>query len=256
MTHGASRAAPFEKRGRILINVLIIGNGRMGTIIQELVDADPDMQVVGVIGLENKDDLAGTAPAADVAIDFSHKSMLDLVETYVNRTHAALVSGTTGYDDGEMARLHALGEVAPVIHAANYSLGVAVLKRLAAEAAQALDGWDIEIVETHHNQKVDAPSGTANLLLKAVDPQGECEVAHGREGFTGARPAKQIGMHALRGGTVAGLHEVHFFGQDEEVTLTHRATSRRIFATGAVAAAKKLVTKDAGFYTFDQLMFE
>ena len=239
-----------------MINVLVIGDGRLGTIVRELVEADPDMELAGVIGSGNREDLLEAAPAVAVAIDFSHKSMFDLVEAYVKRTHAALVSGTTGYDDDEMARLRSLGDLAPVIHAANYSLGVAVLKRLAAVAAQALEGWDSEIVETHHNQKVDAPSGTANLLLKAVDPDGACEVAHGREGFTGVRPAKQIGMHALRGGTVAGVHDVHYFGQDEEVTLSHRATSRRIFATGAHAAAKKLVSKKPGFYTFDQLMFE
>lgn len=238
-----------------MTSVLVIGDGRMGTIIRELVEADPEMSVAGVIGADNRDDLAEAALAADVAIDFSHESMLGLVEAYVARTHAALVSGTTGYDDEEMARLRALGEVAPVIHSANYSLGVAVLRRLAAQAAQAFEDFDIEIVETHHNQKVDAPSGTAKLLLEAVDPQGASEVAHGREGFTGVRPKGQIGMHALRGGTVAGVHEVHFFGEDEEVTLVHRATSRRIFATGAVAAAKKLVAKESGFYTFDELMF-
>lgn len=239
-----------------MTSVMIIGSGRMGTIIRELVEADPNMEVAGIIDAANKDDLRAAAPAADVAIDFSHKSMIDLVESYVRRTGTALVSGTTGYDDGEMSRLHALGEVAPVIHSANYSLGVAVLRRLAAQASEALDGFDIEIVETHHNQKVDAPSGTANLLLRAVDPKAEYDVCYGREGFVGARPKKEIGMHALRGGTVAGLHEVHFFGQDEELTLTHRAASRRIFATGAVAAAKKLMAKEPGFYTFDQLMFE
>ena len=239
-----------------MIKVLVIGDGRMGTIVRELVEADSDMELAGIIGMENRGDLLDAAPAADVAIDFSHKSMLDFVEAYVKRTHAALVSGTTGFDDAEMLRLHALGDCAPVIHSANYSLGVAVLRRLAAQAAEALEGFDIEIVETHHNQKVDAPSGTAKLLLAAVDPQGQYEVVSGREGFVGARPKKEIGMHALRGGTVAGVHEVHYFGEDEEVTLTHRATSRRIFATGAVAAAKKLADRDAGFYTFDQLMFE
>ena len=238
-----------------MTSVMIIGSGRMGTIIRELVEADSDMEVAGIIDAANKDDLKEAAPAADVAIDFSHKSMIELVESYVSRTKTALVSGTTGYDDAEMARLRALGEFAPIIYSANYSLGVAVLRRLAAQASEALDGFDIEIVETHHNQKVDAPSGTANLLLRAVDPKGEYDVCCGREGFVGARPKKEIGMHALRGGTVAGLHEVHFFGQDEELTLTHRATSRRIFATGAVAAAKKLVSKEPGFYTFDQLMF-
>ena len=238
-----------------MTKVLIVGNGRMGTIIRELVEADEELELVGVIGIENKNDLLEAAPAAGVVIDFSHKSMLDLVEAYVKRTGAALVSGTTGYDEAEMARIKALGETMPVIHSANYSLGVAVLRHLAAQAAKELPGFDIEIVETHHNQKVDAPSGTAKLLLSAVNPNDEYDVVYGREGMCGKRPEKEIGVHALRGGTVAGTHTVHFFGQDEEVALTHRATSRRIFATGAVAAAKKLVTREPGFYNFDELMF-
>ncbi len=238
-----------------MTKVLIVGDGRMGTIIRELVEADEELDLVGVIGIDNKNDLLEAAPAAGVVIDFSHKSMLDLVEAYVKRTGAALVSGTTGYDEAEMARIKALGETMPVIHSANYSLGVAVLRHLAAQAAKELPGFDIEIVETHHNQKVDAPSGTAKLLLSAVNPNDEYDVVYGREGMCGKRPEKEIGVHALRGGTVAGTHTVHFFGQDEEVALTHRATSRRIFATGAVAAAKKLVTREPGFYNFDELMF-
>ncbi len=238
-----------------MTKVLIIGDGRMGTIIRELVQADDELELVGVIGISNKDDLLAAAPACDVAIDFSHKSMLDLVEAYVGRTHAALVSGTTGYDDAEMARIKAMAANAPVIHSANYSLGVAVLRRLAAEAAKALPGFDIEIVETHHNQKVDAPSGTAKLLLSAVNPDGALDPIYGREGMCGKRSDKEIGVHALRGGTVAGTHTVHFFGEDEEVALTHRATSRRIFAMGAVAAAKKIVAREPGFYNFDELMF-
>ncbi len=238
-----------------MTTVLLAGAGRMGTIIRELVEADETLELAGVIDIDNKEDLLEAAPAADVVIDFSHKSMLDLVEAYVKRTGAALVSGTTGYDEAEMARLKALGENAPVIHSANYSLGVAVLRRLAAEAAKALPGFDIEIVETHHNQKVDAPSGTAKMLLSAVNPDNECDVVYGREGMCGKRPEKEIGVHALRGGTVAGTHTVHFFGEDEEVALTHRASSRRIFATGAVAAAKKLVERKPGFYSFDELMF-
>lgn len=237
------------------MKVLIIGAGRMGVTVREMVETDPAMEVAGIISGDTKDELVETTPAADMAIDFSNKKMISLVEAYVVRTGTALVSGTTGFDEDDMTRLRALGERVPVIHSANYSLGVAVLRRLAAQASQALEGFDIEIVETHHNQKVDAPSGTANLLLAAVDPESSYSVAHGREGFVGARPAREIGVHALRGGTVAGLHEVHFFGPDEEVTLTHRASSRRIFAAGALAAAKKLVKKEPGFYTFDQLMF-
>ena len=237
------------------VSVFVIGDGRMGTIIRELVEADENLALAGIVGIDNKDDLLADAPAADVAIDFSHKDMLPLVEAYVGRTGAALVSGVTGYSAEELERVRALGQMVPVIHSANYSLGVAVLRRLAAQAAEALEEWDIEITETHHNQKADAPSGTAKLLLDAVNPDGAYDPLYGREGMCGKRNPREIGVHALRGGTVAGTHTVYFFGGDEQVELTHRATSRRIFATGAVAAAKKLVNREVGFYMFDELMF-
>lgn len=242
------------------MKVLIVGNGRMGSIIRELVEADEACEFAGIVGIDEKESLRDGAPAADVVIDFSHKDMLELVEAYVQRTGAALVSGTTGYEASDMERLRALAAAVPAIHSANYSLGVAVLRRLAAQAAVALENFDIEITETHHNQKVDAPSGTAKLLLDAVDPEGAFDPVYGREGMCGKRSPREIGVHALRGGTVAGTHTVHFFGQDEEVELTHRATSRRIFAVGAVAAAKKIAARKAagetGMLSFDELMFE
>ena len=157
-----------------------------------------------------------------------------------------------------MDRLRELGQNARVMHSGNYSIGIAALRHLVAQATRELPGFDCEIVETHHNQKVDAPSGTAKLLLDAVveaEPEAGYHPVYGREGMCGARGPKEIGMHSLRGGTVAGVHEVSFFGQDEEVTLTHRATSRQIFVNGALAAAQKLVTREPGFYTFDQVMF-
>ncbi len=237
------------------IRVFVIGDGRMGTIVRELVEADDALVLAGTVGVDTKEELLESAAAADVAIDFSHKDMLPYTEAYIARTGAALVSGVTGYEPDELCRVRALAEKVPVIHSANYSLGVAVLRRLAAQAAEALAEFDIEITETHHNQKADAPSGTAKLLLDAVNPQGAYEPVYGREGMCGKRDPREIGVHALRGGTVAGTHTVHFFGPDEEVELTHRATSRRIFATGAVAAAKRLVARDAGFYSFDELMF-
>ena len=227
----------------------------MGKLIAQKLDADGGFAVEGIYDVDNADELDGRAPVVDLVIDFSNKAGLPHVLAYVERTGAALVSGTTGFDDEELGRLRALGQKTRVIHSFNYSLGVAALKRACAQAALALGEWDCEIVETHHNKKVDAPSGTAVLLLDAVDPNHECAVAYGREGMVGERPAKEIGMHSLRGGTVAGVHEVSFFGQDEEVTLSHRATSRQIFVNGALAAAQKLVVRDPGFYTFDQVMF-
>lgn len=239
-----------------MASVVVVGvAGRMGSLVKSTVEAEDGLEFVGGYDVDNIAELDTEAPAADLVIDFSKPAALPHVAAYVERTGASLVSGTTGLNDDDLARLQALGTGARVVWSSNYSLGVAVLRRLAAQAAQALEGWNIEIVETHHNMKADAPSGTAVALLKAVDPKGENEVVHGREGIVGARPAREIGMHALRGGTVAGTHEVHFFGADEEVTLTHRAASRQIFVSGAVACAKRLLEAAPGFYTFDNLMF-
>lgn len=238
-----------------MASYVLVGGGRMGTLIRATME-QVGHELLGVYDVSNIGELDEAAPAADLAVDFSNVAALPHVLAYVRRCGSALVSGTTGFSADELGEIRALGEVAPVTWNANYSLGVAVLRRVTAEAARALAGWDVEIVETHHNQKVDAPSGTAKLLLEAVDPDGQAPVVYGREGVTGARRAGEIGMHALRGGTVAGTHEVHFFGTDEEVCLTHRATSRQIFVNGAVAAAGRLLGRPAGFYTFDDLMFE
>ncbi|WP_087410946.1 4-hydroxy-tetrahydrodipicolinate reductase [Collinsella sp. An2] len=241
---------------------MIVGAGRMGTLIrrlaEEALDTDglPAFDIVGQVG-SNVEDLRAM-PAADVTIDFSNASTLDAVAAYVTRTGTALVSGTTGYTDAQMSALRELSEQAPILWSGNYSLGVAALRHLVAQAAHELPGFDVEIVECHHNQKADAPSGTAKMLLDAVvDNKGDAKAhaVYGREGACGARDPHEIGVHALRGGTVAGTHTVSFFGPSEEVSLTHRAESREIFARGALAAAQKLAGKPAGFYTFDEVMF-
>ncbi|MDD5799883.1 MAG: 4-hydroxy-tetrahydrodipicolinate reductase [Coriobacteriales bacterium] len=238
-----------------LTKVVLVGGGRMGQLIAQELKGQGGFELLGVYDITNCQELDQDAPAADLAIDFSNKSSLSHVLAYVRRTGCALLSGTTGYTDDELQQIKALGQTSRVIWSGNYSLGVAVLRHATRLAAQSLPGWDVEIVETHHNQKADAPSGTANMLLAEVDPSGERPVVYGREGMVGARPAGEIGMHSLRGGTVAGTHEVHFFGPDEEVCLTHRAASRQIFVKGAVAAAQRLLQRDPGFYTFDDLMF-
>ena len=250
----------------MLLNIAIMGNGRMGSLIRQTAEAmrdadqNPVFNVVAQIGFDLE--LTQAAPAADVLIDFSNVATLPAVEAYVKRCGCALVSGTTGYSVDEMERLRVLGNDGAVLHSGNYSIGVAALRHLTAQATRELPGFDVEICETHHNQKVDAPSGTANLLLDAVmDAQaaagrGEYSPVFGRFGMCGARDPHEIGMHSLRGGTVAGVHTVSFFGPDEEVTLTHRAGSRQIFVNGALAAALKMATRQHGFYSFDQVMFE
>ncbi len=234
--------------------IVIGGNGRMGRLVREALLAR-GFELAGSYDVDNIAELDEVAPAADVAVDFSAPAALPHVLAYARRTGAAVVSGATGYAADQLAELRALGETNRVIWSSNYSLGVAALRRATALVAEALAGWDVEIVETHHNQKVDAPSGTAKALLAAVDPTGERPVVDGRSGIVGARVPGEIGMHALRGGTVAGTHEVHFFGTDEEVCLTHRAASRQIFVAGAVSAAERLLRRPVGFYDFDGLMF-
>lgn len=220
------------------MNIILIGTGRMGRLLKECA-LDAGDAVVGEYGRANIAELAA-APAADVAIDFSGPEALPAVAAYVARTGTPLVSGTTGYTAGEKAAVAALGEHAPVVWSANYSLGVAVLARALRLVTAALrPDFDIEVTETHHNRKKDAPSGTAKLLVEALDPAGELTPVYGREGLCGERRPDEIGIHALRGGTVAGTHSVHFFGPDEELEFTHRATSRRIFVLGALKAARR-----------------
>lgn len=246
-----------------LLKIVIMGEGRMGTLMRSTAESmrdangSPVFEVVAQIGFDLSE-LEHT-PAADAIIDFSNVVTLPAVTAYVERTGAALVSGTTGYSADDLDRIKALGSAARVMWSGNYSIGVAALRHLTAEATRELPGFDVEICETHHNQKVDAPSGTAKMLLDEVltaEPDDDHFAQYGREGMCGARDPREVGMHSLRGGTVAGVHTVSFFGTDEEVTLTHRATSRQIFVNGALAAAQKLVKLEPGFYTFDQVMFE
>ena len=172
------------------------------------------------------------------------------------RTGTPLLAGTTGMTADDLAVLDKLGQYAPVLHSANYSIGVAVFRRaLEAVSGVLKPDFDIEIVETHHNQKADAPSGTAKLLLDAVDPSHKRKPVYGRRGITGPREKKEIGMHSLRGGTEAGTHTVSFFGPDEVFEITHRASSRQIFVNGALHAARKLYLLPKGRYELQDILF-
>ena len=234
---------------------LLIGRGKMGRLIQETALAGGD-EVVEALGREDLSRLEDPALTADVVIDFSRPEALGAVEAYIRRTGIPLLSGTTGYSPAEKGRLEALGPVAPVLWSANFSLGVAVLYRTLRTVADVLKpDFDIEITETHHNQKADAPSGTAKLLVEAIDPAHALTPVYGREGNCGKRGKDEIGVHALRGGTVAGTHTVHFFGPDEELEFTHRAASRQIFVNGALHMARLLQGKSAGVYDLQKILF-
>ena len=237
------------------MKILLIGRGKMGKLIQSTAQAAGD-EIVAAFGHDDLGKLAELGKAADVVIDFSRPEALPAVSAYVKRTGTPLLSGTTGYTPAQKAELESLGAYAPVLWSANFSLGVAVLYRALEVVAGVLKpDFDIEITETHHNQKADAPSGTAKLLLEAIDPAHALTPVYGREGNCGKRGKDEIGVHALRGGTVAGTHTVHFFGPDEELEFTHRAASRQIFVNGALHMARVLPEKANGVYDLQKILF-
>lgn len=236
------------------MKVMITGYGRMGKLIEKTLE-DAGDTVVSRIDIDNASDLDTLGKVADIIIDFSNPSLTDQLVAYADRTETPLLSGTTNMTAVQHEAMSRLAAKVPVIWASNYSLGINLFMHILPQIAAALDGWDIEITEIHHNRKVDAPSGTAKSLADAIDPEGKYERVDGRSGNCGARTKKEIGMHALRGGTVTGEHTVDFFGNDEVFEITHKAGSRQILVDGAVNAARKLVNKEAGLYDMETLLF-
>jgi 4-hydroxy-tetrahydrodipicolinate reductase len=250
-------------------------NGRMGQVLASLAMEESEVELVGgivreapgkgVAGYAQVATPEAAAPlivGADLVLDFSAPGLLARLldaqaESLAGR---ALVVGTTGVDDALLERLEALSRRSAVLVAANFSLGVNLLLALAEETARRLpaDRFDVEIVETHHRQKVDAPSGTALALGRAVAAGRGVRLEEvrrdGRSGQTGARPPGEIGFHALRGGTVPGEHRVLFLGGRERLELTHSASDRSLFAEGALLAARWLARRGPGWYTMRDLL--
>jgi len=200
------------------------------------------------------------APAgADIVIDFSRAAALPAVLQYCIANKIRLVVGTTGLGEAEKTSLERAAAKIPIFQSGNMSLGVNLQIELVKKAAATLgEGFDIEIVEKHHNLKVDAPSGTALMLADAVKTQfpGGREYVYGRHGKDSRRARNEIGIHSLRGGTVVGEHEVEFFGQDEVVSISHKAYSRQVFGVGALRAAQFLMNKQPGLYSMHDVVTE
>ncbi len=194
---------------------------------------------------------------ADVMIDFSSVNGLKERLDYCKQHKIALVAAATGFSEEDFALLNEAAKEIPVFQTGNFSLGVNLLQMLAKRAAEILsDGFDAEIIEKHHNQKKDAPSGTALMLADSVNEgfhNGKA-FTYGRHGMVGARNPNEIGIHAVRGGTIVGEHEIMFAGQDEIVTLSHSARSRMVFATGAVKAAAWLIHQPIGRYDMSDML--
>ncbi|MCT2398096.1 4-hydroxy-tetrahydrodipicolinate reductase [Novosphingobium mangrovi (ex Huang et al. 2023)] len=235
----------------------IIGsNGRMGRAIAEAVEAAGE-ELAG--GIDKDGDVAALAAQADVLIDFSSPAALEGNLDAAVATGLPIVIGTTGLEERHHWLIDKAAETIPVLQTGNTSLGVTLLAHLVREAAGRLgEDWDIEIVETHHRMKVDAPSGTALLLGEAAADGRGVDLAdnsvRGRDGITGKRETGTIGFAALRGGTVAGDHTIHFLADNERLSLSHMAENRGIFARGALRAAQWLRDKPAGRYTMPQVL--
>lgn len=257
--------------------VAVLGaSGRMGQrVVQQILDSD-DLALACAVCRADSNSLgadagllAGRAKAgvplttvdagfgdARVVVDFSLPGGTLAALPYLGRR--ALVTGTTGLDAAQLAALHAHADAGPLLHAANFSTGVNVLLALVRAASRALSDFDVEVVEAHHTRKVDAPSGTALALARAAaEARGwdlEAVRRDGRVGHTGARPAREIGLHALRAGGITGHHEVWLGGPSEQIQLVHTAASRDVFAEGALRATRWIAGRPPGLYGMSDVL--
>ncbi len=253
--------------------------GRMGRAIIALASGDPKFEIVGAVegsghselgkdagvtagitqlGVPITDDLGAVIGDAEVVIDFSEKqSTLACVEV-ARQARKAIVIGTTGLSDEDVARLKDAADTISIVFSPNMSIGVNLLFQIAGETAAKLRGYDIEIVEVHHNKKKDAPSGTARKLGEIVAQATGRDLArdgvYGRQGMVGERKPDEIGLHAARAGDIVGEHTVLFAGPGERIELIHRAHSRTTFASGALRAAQFAAAASPGFYTMADVL--
>lgn len=244
-----------------MVKVIMHGcNGKMGQTISGLIAADEEIEIVA--GVDAKDagknaypvftDIADCTVEADAVIDFSTASAVDGLLAYCVEKQVPCVLCTTGLTKEQLEKVTEASKKVAILKSANMSLGINMLLKLLKEAAQILSpaGFDIEIVEKHHNQKVDAPSGTALALADSINEQmgSAYEYVYDRSQVREKRKDKEIGISAVRGGTIVGDHDVIFAGADEVVTFSHRAYSKAVFGKGAIQAAKFLKGRPAGMY--------
>lgn len=243
-----------------MVKVIFCGCfGRMGNAVRQIIKDEADMEIVA--GVDIMDDTAefpvykvvtDVKEEADVIIDFSSPKALTSLLDYATSKNVPVVLCTTGFSEEQLSDIKAASEKVAILRSANMSLGINTLVKLLKTATEILadNGYDIEIVERHHNQKKDAPSGTALLLADAINKtaDGKYDYVYDRSDRREVRPKNEIGISAVRGGSIVGDHEVIFAGLDEVIEISHRAYSRSVFAKGAVSAAAYLAGKPAGMY--------
>ena len=244
--------------------ILCGANGKMGRVIQSVVSARDDCEIVAGVDLNTNSsdfpiyaDFKEVKENGDVIIDFSNPALLDSILEFSTEKNIPAVIATTGYDDKQKKQIEAAAENTAVFFTYNMSMGINLLANLAKKAAQVLgEDFDIEIVEKHHNQKIDAPSGTALMLADAVSEEFDkpMKYEYDRHSKREKRSKNEIGMHSVRGGTIVGEHEIIFAGRDEIITLSHSARSKEIFAVGAVNAAVFMNGKTKGVYSMKDMI--
>lgn len=251
-----------------MTNIAICGAcGKMGKVIADVISTRNDCKAVAGIDkiTEQYSDFPIYANVSEmkekpqVIIDFTHPSALDDLLDYCLSNGVALVIATTGYNEEQIKKINKAAEQIPLFFTFNMSLGINLLADLAKKAVKVLGGqYDIEIVEKHHNQKLDAPSGTAIMLADAINEEldEKYSYTYDRHSVRAKRSKNEIGMHSIRGGTIVGEHEIIFAGRDEVISLKHEAHSKQVFAVGAVNAAVFLAGKPAGLYAMSDLLKE
>ena len=246
-----------------MLRIIINGySGSMGKVLTKCANEDSELEIVCGASKDDLDvpfktyhKMSEVEELADVIIDFSHHSTIEDTLSYAIKTKTPIVIATTGFNDEELEKIKKASNIIPIFHSSNMSLGVNVLIKLVKEAAKSLNGFDIEIIEKHHNKKLDAPSGTAVMIANGVkEVLPDSEYIYGRHGRSDKRSSNEIGIHAIRGGTIVGEHTTIFAGHDEVVEIKHSAQSKDIFAKGAIAAAKFLVKQEAGYYNMNNML--
>lgn len=239
-------------------------NGKMGNAISKLIAEREDCKIVA--GVDINTEVPREFPVfgsikdvekGDVIIDFSHPSCLPQLLEYAVESSTPIVVATTGFTDADIDNIKAASRAVPVFFTFNMSLGINLLVELAKTASKVLgEGFDVEIIEKHHNQKIDAPSGTAIMLANAVNEVNDNKYSYeyDRHSKREKRGKREIGIHSVRGGNIVGEHEVIFAGHDETVTLAHSAASKEVFAVGAVNAAVFISDKKPGLYDMKNLI--
>lgn len=249
-----------------MTSILLSGaNGKMGRVISRCVEERPDCRIAAGIDLNTNpysdfpiySSWQDCGEKADVIIDFSNPAALEGILSYAKQGKIPAVIATTGFQPGQIQMIREAAQEIPVFFSFNMSLGVNLLVSLAKKAAEVLGGqFDIEIIEKHHNQKIDAPSGTALMLADAINDTMDHtqKYMYDRHAQRKKRDKNEIGIHAVRGGTIVGEHEVIFAGHDEILSLKHQAMSKEIFAVGAVNAAVFLKGQPAGLYDMSKMV--